>query len=214
MIMKFLKLAIFLLLLSCVGRQNKVPIVDGTSLQQPDSMALILNNKGVYLMGQALMTDDSVIKKVLYDSALIYLEDAIREDSQYVLAYTNKSQVLRKIGNLKASLEPLEMARTIDRDLAEVIMAQGFTLEKMGDMELAMQKYREALVAFEKRLHDRPNDIKVQLDIAFLYIFLEDQNKAVDEVENLIIEKPDMDDLKEFERYVKEFDRKKFIEGY
>src|SRR5690606_8047859 len=102
----------------------------------------------------------------------------------------------------------------IKPDFAEVLMGQGFLLEKMGKMELAEQKYRQALKAYEKRLEDDPESDKVRSDIAFLYIFLEDKNRALDEIRDLIIKNPESEQLRMIEGVIKDFDRKKFIAEY
>jgi hypothetical protein len=45
-------------------------------------------------------------------------------------------------------------------------------------------------------------------------VFLEGKNKALDEIQNLILENPEDQELKAMEAYIKDFDRKKFIEEY
>jgi tetratricopeptide (TPR) repeat protein len=93
-------------------------------------------------------------------------------------------------------------------------MEQGFLFEKMGRVKLANEKYKLVLSAYEKRLGDNPMSIKTRADIAFLYLFLEDRNRAIDEIQNLILENPKNEDLKATEELIKNFDRKRFIEEY
>ena len=81
-------------------------------------------------------------------------------------------------------------------------------------MELADRKYRQALKAYEERLDKNPMNDKVQSDISFLYIFLEDKKAAMDEIQKLIVENPNSEQLKMMESVIKDFDREKFIEEY
>jgi tetratricopeptide (TPR) repeat protein len=204
---------IALLVISCVDSDKKSDHAESIFMFKPDSTALKLNNRAVLLMSDAAHTYDT-LKSALYDSAITYLNEAIEIDSLYLLAYTNKAQALQRKGSLKEALEVLNQVEAIKPDFAEVIMGQAFILEKMSKMELADQKYRQALKAFEKRLEDDPKNDKVQSDIAFLYIFLEDKNAALDEIRNLILENPESEQLKMMEGLIKNFDRKKFIEEY
>jgi tetratricopeptide (TPR) repeat protein len=209
-----LLLALLIIGVSCGDREKKTQQSESTLTYKPDSNALKLNNKAVKLMGDAGHTVDDSLKSLLYDSAVIYLSQAIEIDSLYLLAYTNKAQALQRKGSLEQSLEVLYKVQIIKPDLAEAIMGQGFLLEKMGNMELADEKYRQALKAYEKRLENDPKSDKVLSDIAFLYIFLEDQNGALDEIRDLILKNPDSEQLKMMEGVIKDFDRKKFIEEY
>ena len=93
-------------------------------------------------------------------------------------------------------------------------MGQGFLLEKTGSLELADEKYRQSLKAYQRRLEDDPENDKVQSDIAFLYIFLENENIAIDEIQNFIRKNPESEQLKMMEGVIKNFDREKFIKEY
>jgi tetratricopeptide (TPR) repeat protein len=206
----FSVLWIFLIVASCGERERKVYQESG---HEPDSNAVRLNNKAVRFISNAMHGYDS-LSNALYDSAMIYLNRALEIDSLYLTAYSNKAQVLRRKGELEQSLEVLSKVQNIKPDFAEVITEQGFILEKMGRMELADQKYRQALKAYEKRLENDPENDKVKSDIAFLYIFLEDKNSAIDEIQSLVLENPESEQLKMMEGVIKNFDRKKFIEQY
>lgn len=213
------KQALFLLMLliigpSCSDREKKNQQSESILTYKPDSIALRLNNKAAKLMGKVSSFNGDSVNNLLCDSAIIYLEQAIEIDSLYLFAYTNKAQALQRKGSLEEALEVLNEVEIIKPDFAEVIMGQAFLLEKMNKMELADQKYRKALKAFEKRLKDDPRSDKVQSDIAFLYIFLEDKNAALDEIRNSILENPESEQLKMMERVIKDFDRKNFIEEY
>ncbi len=180
---------------------------------KPDSMALSFNNKAVRLMSKVWPGNDS-LNSVLYDSALYYLDQGIEIDSLFTSLYINKSKVLQKKGLLEEAVSILDTVLKIRPDFAEVIMEQGFLFEKMGRVKLANEKYKLVLSAYEKRLGDNPMSIKTRADIAFLYLFLEDRNRAIDEIQNLILENPKNEDLKATEELIKNFDRKRFIEEY
>lgn len=212
-VLSFLLLLI-VVVLSCNDREKKNQQSIGMLTYKPDSNALQLNNKASRLMGDAGYTVDDSLRNLLYDSAVIYLSHAIEIDSLYLLAYTSKAQALQRKGSLSQALEVLYKVQIIKPDLAEAIMGQGFLLEKMGNMELADEKYRQALKAYEKRLENDPKSDKVLSDIAFLYIFLEDRNRALDEIRDLILKNPDSEQLKMMEGVIKDFDRTKFIQEY
>lgn len=204
---------LFLILMACGNPKEQAEQIDSLKIHQPDSNALRLNNKAARLIGDAGHSYDS-LKGLLYDSAIAYLNQAIEIDSLYLLAYTNKAQALQRKGSLSQALEVLYKMEIIKPDLAEAIMGQGLILEKMGNTELANKKYSQALEAYAKRLENNPDNTRVQSDIAFLYIFLEDKDKAIDEIQNLILEHPDNEELKVIEGLIKNFERKKFIEEY
>lgn len=199
---------------SCSDREKKNQQSESIITYKPDSIALRLNNKAAKLMGKISSFNGDSVNNLLYDSAIIYLDQAIEIDSLYLFAYTNKAQALQRKGSLEEALEVLNEVETIKPDFAELIMGQAFLLEKMNKMELADQKYRQALKAFERRLKNDPKNDKVQSDIAFLYIFLEDKNAALDEIRDLILRNPESEQLKIMEELIKDFDRKKFIEEY
>lgn len=199
---------------SCNDREKKNQQSISMLTYKPDSNALKLNNKAARLIGNAGHTIDDSLRSLLYDSAVVYLSQAIEIDSLYLLAYTNKAQALQRKGSLQQALEVLYKVQIIKPDFAEAIMGQGFLLEKTGNMKLADEKYRQALKAYEKRLENDPKSDKVLSDIAFLYIFLEDQNGALDEIRDLILKNPDSEQLKMMEGVIKDFDRTKFIQEY
>ncbi|PZV77588.1 hypothetical protein CLV31_12056 [Algoriphagus aquaeductus] len=205
--------SIVLIIFSCCSQENRLNQSEINSINIADSIAIELNNKAISLMSDASHGYDS-LSSILYDSALVYLDQAIEIDSLYLLAYTNKSQVLRRKGELEGALEVLKKVETKKQDFAEVITAQGFILEKMGKLELAKLKYKEALEVYEKRLEMNPKNDKVQSDIAFLYIFFEDKSSALDKILQLIIENPTSEQLKIMESVIKDFDKEKFIEEF
>lgn len=204
---------IVLLVASCTEREKKSDHGKSIITYWPDSTALKLNNRAVQLIGDAAHTYDT-LKEDLYDSAITYLNQAIEIDSLYLLAYTNKAQALQRKGSLEEALEVLNQVEIIKPGFTEVLMGQGFLLEKMGKKELAEQKYRQVFEVYSKRLENDPENDKVQSDIAFVYIFLEDKDKAIGEIESFILENSESEDLKMMEGLIKDFDRKKFIEQY
>jgi tetratricopeptide (TPR) repeat protein len=134
---------------SCMERGKKSDHVDSIFEYKPDSIALVLNNRAVRLISDAAHTYDT-LKNVMYDSAITYLNQAIEIDSLYLLAYTNKAQALQQKGSLKEALVVLNQVEGIKPDFAEVILAQGFLLEKMGKLERANEKYGQALNTMKK----------------------------------------------------------------
>jgi tetratricopeptide (TPR) repeat protein len=198
---------------SCTKHEKRPQQEENILTYKADSNAVALNNKAINLMSQAWPGNDS-LSNIIYDSALRYLDQAIKIDSLYILAYTNKAQALQRKGSFEEALEVLNKVEIIKPGFAEVVMGQGFILEKMGEIKLAQQKYWQALKLYEKRLESDPGNDKAQSDIAFLYLFLEDKNKAIDEIQNLILENPESKQLKMMEGVIKNFDRKKFIEEY
>lgn len=200
---------IFLLFFGCSLKKELEQKIE----HKPDSIAVAFNSKAVNYLSKVIDVDDSLWNSY-YDSSLVYLCKAIELDSLYLNAYTNKAQVLVKIGLLTEALETLSKAEKIRPNFAEVIMGQGFIFEKMGDLKEAQKKYKEALQAYSSRLEIDSLKDNTKMDIAFLYIFLEDKRRAIDEIHDLILSDPKNKMYYEFEDMIEGFDREKFIKEY
>ncbi|HEY9044500.1 MAG TPA: hypothetical protein VIN08_01330 [Ohtaekwangia sp.] len=205
-------LSVFILI-ACGDRDKTSNQTTRIEAYKPNSVALKLNNKASGLIGDAGHTYDS-LKNQLYDSAIIYLDKAIEIDSLYVLAYINKAQALQRKGSFEKAIGVLSRVQRIKPDFPEILISQGFLLEKIGKIVSAEQQYNKALKAYEERLKSNPKDEKTKSDIAFLYVFLKDKNAALDEIRNYLLENPESAQLKTTERYINALDRKTFINEY
>jgi len=204
-------LLVLLLLVNCKGTGNRK--TDKLLSYSINPLAVEFNNKGISVLDGIWPHQDS-INNLLYDSALFYFNKAVSIDSLYILAHTNKADVLRRRGELHEALTVLNLVEKIDPSLAEAIMAQGFLLEKMDNYGLSQNKYKKALSVFENRLEEDPSFSKIKADIAFVYLFTEGKDRAMNEIENAILEAPESRDLIGMKNIIQSFDRKKFIAEY
>jgi len=207
-------LILMLLLLTIISCHKQDKNVLATA-HITDSIALKLNRDAIRHMHKISAVNNDSINNLIYDSSLTLLNHAIEIDSLFLTAYINKAQVLQRKKLYNEALEVLSKVQKIRPEMAEIIMGQGFILEKIGKPQLAEEKYKQSLRSYEKRLEsDGTNEVNTKSDIAFLYIFLEDKNKAINEIQNLILENPSNEVLKGKEEIIRNFDRAKFIKEY
>ncbi len=179
-----------------------------------DTLAVISNNKGARLLGRLSKFNSDSMNHTIFDSALIYLNRAIEIDRNYLVAHANKATLFRKMGLLRQSLAVLHRMEELYADDPGIVMEQAFTLEKTGQLDSAQGRYWHALELLEKKLDREPFNVKIKSDIAFLYIFLENKNYALMEIQALVSKYPDDPNLRQIQVYISDFDRQKFIEEY
>lgn len=178
----------------------------------PSEKAISLNDSAVKLLMQITPFQDSSNSK-LNKKALIYLNKAIKEDSIYQLAYSNKVDVLKNLGRYDEAIKTLNTATRLISGYAEAYSAQAFLYEKTGQLDSANLMYIKATNAYKKRINREPNNINHQINLAFLLLFTEGKTEALYEIEG-IIEKTDNEQAIEFKAVIKSFDREQFITNY
>lgn len=176
-----------------------------------------LNNKAIEILsgvsGEPITSQDSLH----LESALTFLNKAIKLDSQYYLAYANKANILSKLKRYNEAIEILERIIKIRPDYAEGIANQGFLYEKMGDINKADEKYKSAIGAYIRRLNDPykiMNKINVQVDIAFMLLFTESKEMATQAIDTIIARNPDSKIAIYMKGTIMSFNRQEFIKNF
>ena len=179
--------------------------------------AIKLNNKAIelysYVGGEPVSMHDSL----LLDSALVLLNKAIKIDAQYYLAYANKAMILAKFKLYTKAIETLNYIIKIRPNYAEGIANQGFLFEKMGNFTKASEKYKEAIEVYLKRLNDPykiMDGVAVQADIAFMLLFIDGKDKALQLIDTIIARNPDNKTAKFMRGNITAFNREEFISNF
>jgi tetratricopeptide (TPR) repeat protein len=104
-------------------------------------MAIRLNNKAIAL-----------IQEGKTDSALIFLDSAIKIDPSYHIAYANKSKIYCELGDLNQASVFAEKQILVKPDLAEGCTWTGLLFDKLGDTLKAFAYYRKSVEIYDVRL--------------------------------------------------------------
>lgn len=178
----------------------------------PKQEAVSLNDSAVSLLIQVVPFQDSVNAK-LNRKALTYLNKALKVDSLYQLAYSNKVDVLRNIGRFEEAIKTLEQTSEIFDGYAEAYSARGFLYEKIGKRDSAYIMYNLALKAYQKRILEEPENINHQINVAFILLFTDGKTESLYEIEDIIQKTNDKQAL-DFRAVIKSFERDQFITDY
>jgi tetratricopeptide (TPR) repeat protein len=214
------KLIYFLIILSIVGsctqetkNEENTTLINKTQLKYiPNQEAVRLNDSAVSLLIQIDPFQDSINAK-LNLKALTYLNKAIKVDSLYQLAYSNKIDVLKSIGRLEDAIRTLELASKIFYGYAESYSVRGFLYEKLGKKDSAIIMYDLALKSYQNRVLEDPENINHQINVAFILLFTDGQTEALNEIEGIIQKTSDKQAV-DFRSVIKSFERDKFITNY
>jgi tetratricopeptide (TPR) repeat protein len=180
----------------------------------PDAQAVSLNNRAAALVGEVTSFNPDSTNRKLYMTALNLVDSAISKDSLYVLPYESKARIQRRIGALYASYSTLStlLRRNPDMDDQEsVLVEQGLILEKLDSLHAARAKYHQALRIFKKKAESHPEETKVRVNIAFLYLLLEGKERALYEIQEIRLEFPENQEVTLMEGLILEFNREEFI---
>ncbi|MFH1373431.1 MAG: tetratricopeptide repeat protein [bacterium] len=93
------------------------------------------------------------IRRGKYDDALSCLEQVLRKDSNFFIAWSDKGNVLRHFGRDDEALECYERALRLNPAFPLAWYNKGLLL-------LDRKLFREALVAFERTLETNPDDVE------------------------------------------------------
>lgn len=86
------------------------------------------------------------------DYSLLLLDSAIKVDSQFVMAYSNKVTILCQKGEYHKAVETLKKSLLLDSKRAEAILFLGMLYEKTGQINYANIEYLKAVDLFTVRL--------------------------------------------------------------
>jgi tetratricopeptide (TPR) repeat protein len=184
------------------------------SFQDINPRAIELNNQVSKLLQEESLFRGVFPNDSLLHKALNLVDQSIDCDSTYALAYSNKATILCRLGQYKKAIISLEQAAELQPDYAEVIQAQGFIYEKLGQIDLADNKYQEALIAFNNRLEKDPDNVHILTGKTFLLLFTEGKDAALAEINKIIKKYPDNNTPLIMRRTISLFNRQEFIANY
>ncbi len=180
----------------------------------PNPTAIELNNRASQLIFQNNLNEDLIrVDSILYE-ALDYTEEAIRLDSMYYMAYSNKATILCKLHKFQEAIDALELVLKFKPYYAEGIQSQGFIYEKMNKPNLAREKYSQALRAYDHRINKGDNELASLSSKAFLLIFIENKDAAIEEIDNLIERFPNNQEVLLMKQTIANIDKEAFIANY
>lgn len=171
---------------------------------QKNAEAKALNDKAMSL----IIENDSNIWE-----ALNLLEQATSIDSSFYLAYVNKANLYCKIGKYNDAINTLGKAIAIKKDYVEAIMARGFFFEKIGNKEDAKNDYLLSLKIYNKLIKKSPNNLQLQINRAYTFMFIEGKEKGIIEYNKLRNKHPQDSLIKQMYDVFYGFNRKTHIDS-
>lgn len=141
----------------------------------PNSDAVRKNNEAIELMKFHWPDSDSIRK------AIRLFDEAIRIDSSYGLAYTNKIQHLLYLGEKEKALEVSLQIEHLEKDNPEYYVHRGMLLEVNGRTEEAQQSYAKAIPLQEKRFR-KEKELGALMNYAFALYIKDGKERTLEEV--------------------------------
>jgi tetratricopeptide (TPR) repeat protein len=174
-----------------------------------DSLAFKLNEAAIqrfqnYNLGL-------IIDKNSLQLSLDELDKALQIEPKNSVFYSNKTEVLLTLDREDEALKLMEQAVQLIPSYAEGYTFIGFINEYNGEIKEAKGWFRKASNAYDKRIQENKYVVNSKVNKAFLYFFLENEQKALQEFENLKREYPDDNNVLYMEFVFYEFDKKEFL---
>jgi len=174
---------------------------------------LELNNNAVKILQNINRVHEPEIRDSLLNVGLDDVNKAIQKDSSFYNAYLNKATLLRHLGKYEESVGALqELLKR--KSYPEAIFVLGVTYEKLGNLQLATEKYKEAYAAYDKYLKTPLAVAQDEINQQFLLIFIEGKEKALKKINEEIKKNPDNTELLINKSIIEEFNRQEFISSF
>ena len=195
----FLMLLVFIVIAAC-NLQNAQNSKERKIAQQLNDTALSFIQKTGY-------QKDSMVK------AIDLLDSAIKEDSTYKFAYSNKASILCSLGDCKGALKALGKLNTLSPKDPMIYMMQGNIIARMGDELKATQKYKIADSLYDIQIKNRIDVGKNRISKMFCQLFLKRKQDVLNDFEKYKKE-ISSNDINQFNKLIKDFDKDKFIKDF
>lgn len=193
---------------SCTNKQLEKGSVEN---KKYNKKAIELNAVAVEILGQIIFPTNHTDTLKLRN-AIDILEKSITIDSLYYLAYANKAIALSRLGQNSKALNTLNKITKLKPDYAEGFSMQGFMFEKMGDIDSANSKYKEAIVAYDSRIN-KAHKIEDKISKAFITSLI-NREKGLNEISDLIRNNPENNTIEMWKKELfDQFNRKEFIDN-
>jgi len=174
----------------------------------------ILNDKAVKLLQKSQNSNYNLQRKdSLLKEALVYLELAIKKDSNFYNAYLNKSAVYRGLGQYDSAINALDELLH-RKKYPEAIFVLGLINEKQGNQKLANQKYKEAYDAYLEYVKSPLSTTRDEMNKDYVLLFLEGKEKALQRINQKLKEDPGNTSLLTDKSIIEQFNRDEFISSF
>jgi len=170
--------------------------------------AFELNETAIMLFQNFSYNQDSIKKSIGL------LDEAISTDSAFFTAHINKVSMLCALGQNNEILKELDEAIKIYKRDPQLICMQAYILEKAGQPDIAMLKYREADTLYDNLIKSNQNFVYNKIGKAFLQLFLKSKKEGLrqfNEIARLYKEEKDVLLMK---HAFYSFNKDEFIKNY
>lgn len=187
------------LVLSCRAQNQK------TKKVSYNSTAIELNNIAMDI----IRNNDNNIDS--FNKVMQLLDQSIQKDSSYYLAYNNKAQLLCEREKYNEAIITLDKILKINPALVEVKTFKAFMLEKSGNNDKALDIYKNVLEDYNRNLSTDSDNISLLLNRAFIYFFIDGQDRAIKEYNKVSKLFPNNRTVENMRETFINFDRQSFI---
>ncbi len=186
---------------------NCQPTGRKTATQEKEPPAIAYNNKAVDLFSRNADNIDSVQK------ALGYLDKAIAQDSNYIMAYTNKVNFLLSLHQYDEALQTSHIIIDKKPAFAEAYTLLGMIYDKLEKDSLANKYYRRSLDLYQQDATADTANTTYQANQFILMMLLDSTRKeqVLAEINRMIEYHPTDQTLAFTKNMVENFDRKEYI---
>ena len=168
--------------------------------------AVKLNNLAMDIYSRNLENKDSI------RTSINLLSRAIKINSTYYLAYSNKADLLCDLGNYSQADSLLDTILTINPHLVTVKTLKAFILEKSGHLPEATILYNKVLTDYTQKLKTDSTNVSLMLNRAFIYFFTDGYEKGIKEYNVISSRYPDNKQVMNMKESFISFERKKYID--
>ncbi|MFC0878728.1 tetratricopeptide repeat protein [Saccharicrinis sp. FJH2] len=145
--------------------------------------------------------------------SIFILNKAIKNDSNFYIAYINKAKALRNIGAINESI--LVLKKLIKREsYAQGLLFLGLIYEKAGDMDMANDYYTKALEAYDIKFKSFEGTTMDEINREYVLLLLEGKEKSLKRINEQLKENPDDQDLIFKKSIIDGFNREEFIANF
>ncbi len=174
-----------------------------------DPVALELNEKAIerfnnYNLG--LINDKDSLELSLKE-----LSRAIQIDPKNSAFYSNKTEILLTLNREEEALKLMKEAVQLIPFYAEGYTFIGYIYEYNGKVQESQAWFQKALHAYDERIEEGKYVINSKVNKAFIYFFVENEEKALLEFEKLKEEYPDDNSVLYMEYFFYEFEKEQFL---
>lgn len=165
-----------------------------------------LNNQGTKYLTEPVTFWKS---KNTIDTVISLFRQAINCDTNYLIAYINLSHAYDRKQDYKAELSVLKKVLYHSNNFPGFILQEGIVYEKLNAPDSASKAYKQAKIAYEKKLSVSPNDIETIKKLIYLKALTLNKDSAINELNRQAILHPHLSiQLKQDLDFYKYFDRK------